>query len=274
MAQVRKPFFYDAQLKRMLVQLMSAFSGYQVMTGTQRDGKPRFRDVPIMYGDMSRAAAYIVGPRGDQENTASYIPMMSLYMTRLNQAADRRQAPQHVEKFNYFERAKDPDGNLLVGEPGKKKTVERFMPVPYDMGVSLSIWSSNNDEGYQLVEQISTVFNPDMEIQLSNSPADWTFLTSLIFDGDVNMEKAVPSAGDTDPLYVYTLNFSVNVWMNPPAKVYDTTYIYKIHVPILELEESLDFDNMVQLDELVIRAEEDDIILFESLGPGRTPSNV
>lgn len=243
------------------------------MTGTQRNGKPKFRDVPIVYGDMSRAVGYILGPRGDQDNTVGYLPVMSLHMTRLTQKADRRLNPQHREKYNYFERAKDPDGNLLIGEPGTKKTVERFMPVPYDMGISLSIWASNNDEGYQLVEQIATVFNPDMEIQLSNSPADWIFLTSLIFDGNVEMEKAVPSGGDTDPLYVFRMDFSTTIQMSPPVKVYDTTYIYEIQAPIVELEKNIDFDSAFQLDGLVIKADEDDVLLFESLGPIITTTN-
>lgn len=271
---IRKPYYYDAQTKRLLVQLMSCFAGYQVMTGTLRDGKPKFRDVPIIYGDMSRVAGYIIGPRGDQDNSTNYLPIIGLYMTRLNQKADWRLNPQHIEKFNFFERARDPDGKLLSGQAGKKKTVERFMPVPYDMGISVSIWASNNDEALQLAEQIATVFNPDMEIQLSNSPADWTFLTSLIFDGDINMEKAMPSGSDTDPMYVFTLNFTTTIWMNPPAKVYDTTYIHSIHVPIMELEEGLGFDEYIQLDGLVIKADEDDVMLFETIGPEDTPRGV
>jgi hypothetical protein len=274
MAVIRKPYFGDNQLKRMLVQIMSCFSGYQVMTGTQRDGKSRFRDVPIIYGDMSRVAGYIIGPRGDQDNTTGYLPMLALHMNRLKQNNEYRLNPQHSEKYNFFERARDPDGNLLTGKAGKKKTVERFMPVPYDMGVSLSIWASNNDEGYQLVEQIATIFNPDMDIQLSNSPADWTFLTSLIFDGEIEMEKATPSGGDTDPMYVFKLNFSTVVWMSPPAKVYDTKYIHEIIVPIKELESGLDFDDMQVLDGLVIRATDDDILTFESLDTGKTPTQI
>jgi hypothetical protein len=274
MAILRKPYYSDKQLQRMLVQLMTCFSGYQVMTGTQRDGKSRFRDVPIIYGDMSRVAGYIVGPRGDQDNSTGYLPMMALHMNRLTQKADYRLTPQHSEKYNFFERARDPSGNLLTGIPGKKKTIERFMPVPYDMGVSLSIWASNNDEGYQLVEQLATVFNPDMDIQLSNSPADWTFLTSLLFDGDIEMEKVTPSAGDTDPMFVFKMNFSTVVWMSPPAKVYDTKHIYAIQIPILDLEKELDFDEMTQLDGLIIKADGDDVLLFESIGTGKTPTQI
>lgn len=264
MALKRKPFFYDAQLKRLLVQIMSLFSGYQVRTGVQRDGKHRFLDVPIIYGDMDRTAGYIL--QGGSENVMAYIPIMSLIMTSMRQKAEWRQNPQHFEKFTYVERDMTPDGQVIPNSPGKKKTVERFQPVPYDIQIDLSIWASNYDQGYQLVEQICTVFNPDMDLQLSNSPADWTFLTSMLFQGDVRMEKAVPSGTDIDPLYTFGLSFDTVIWLSPPAKVYDTTYIYEINVPIKEIEEGLDFDSFETLDGVVIKADADDIIFFESLG--------
>ena len=258
----RKPYFYNAQLKRALVQFMACFAGYQVQTGTQRDGNTRFLDVPIIYGDMSTTVGYAMS--GGSENTMNYIPIMSLYMTGIRQKGDWRQAPQHHEKFRYVERAMTPDGELLVNKPGKRKTVERFQPVPYDITFEVAIWASNNDQGYQLVEQIGTVFNPDMDIQLSNSPADWTFLTSIIYQGDVRMERAIPSGSDIDALYVFTLPFEAVIWFNPPVKVYETKHIYTIHVPILELQKDVDFDKLEEIDGLVIRADEQDIILFES----------
>lgn len=268
---VRKPYFNDNQIKRMLVQIMSCFSGYQVKTGTQRDGKEIFRDVPVIYGDMSRVAGYIVGPRGDQDNTVSYVPIISVHMTRLVQKADMRLSPQHREKYNFIERAKDADGKLLSNQAGVKKTVERYMPVPYEMGVAVSMWTSNNDEGYQLIEQIATVFNPDMEIQLSNSPADWTFLTSLIFEGNVEMEKVQPSGTDTDPMYVFRMDFTTVVWISPPAKVYETNNIYNIQVPIKDLESAIDFDSMDQIDGLVIKATDEKIQFFEDRKIERNP---
>lgn len=262
----RKPYFYDRQLKRLLLQIMAAFSGYQVRTGNQRDGKHRFLDVPIIYGDMDRVTGYIY--QGGSENTMSYIPIMSLTMTSMSQKAAWRQNPQHWERFNYIERDSTPDGRLLEGVPGKKKSVERFQPVPYDISVQLSIWASNNDQGFQLVEQIATEYNPDMDIQLSNAPADWTFLTSLIFQGDVAMEKAVPSGTEIDSLYIYTLTFDTVIWLSPPAKVYETEYIYEINVPIKEIEEEFPFEDYDTLDGVVIRADADDVIFFESLGSG------
>lgn len=259
----RKPYFYDSQLKRLLLQIMSVFAGYQARTGNQRDGRHRMLDVPVIYGDMSQTVGYII--QGGGGNTTNYVPVMSLIMNRLSQKAAWRQNPQHSEKYSFIERAMTPDGKPLVNEPGRKKTVERWMPVPYDMTVSLSIWASNQDQGFQLVEQIATVFNPDMDVALSNSPADWTFLTSLLFQGDVEMEKVAPSGTDIDPLFVYTMNFDTVIWMSPPAKVYETQHIYEIDLKIKELQDGLDFDSYDTLDGCIIKADPDDEDFIEDL---------
>lgn len=265
----RKPFYYDNQIKRMLVQIMACFTGYQVRTGQQRDGRHRFLDVPIIYGDMQKAVGYIL--QGGSENTVSYLPIMSCTMTSLTQKSEWRQAPQHYERLNIIERARDAEGNLLINQPGKKKSIERWQPVPYDMGIEISIWASNNDQMFQLMEQILSVFNPDMDIALSNSLADWTFLTSLIFEGDTRFERAVPQGTDSDPLFVVTLPFTTVIWMSVPAKVMDSQYIFKINVPIFEIEDGeavkrgeLSFDELQQLDGIIIKADEEDVAFFEN----------
>ena len=254
-----KPFFNDAQIKRMLVQLMSAFAGYRVRTGYQRDGKQRMLSVPIIYGDPSNVFSYSIN--GGSDNTMPTLPMMSLYMTSLKRKDAWLRQPQHWERFRYTERARDADGNLLVNVPGKKMIVERFMPVPFDLGFEVSIWASNNDQGYQVVEQILAVFGDSMEVQLSNSPADWAFLTDIFFSGDVQFEKAIANIGgaaNPDPMYLYTLPFSTVIWISAPVKVYEAKPIYHIHVPIFELEDEFDFDTATPLDGITIHAEDED----------------
>ena len=269
----RKPYFYDAQFKRMIVQVLAAFAGYQVRTGNQRDGKHHFMDVPIIYGSMDRAVGYLL--QGGSENTVSYLPIMSLIETGIRQKNEWRQQPQHIEKLQFIERARDPDGKLIVGQPGKKTTVERYQPVPYEISFELAIWTSNKDTAFQLVEQIGVVFNPELDIALSNGMADWAFLTTLNFDGDIRIESVQADGTNTDPFTVHSLSFTTTVWLSPPAKVLETKHIYEIHVPILDMgtfdSETLQadtvlFDDLEQLDKCVIRADEEDILRFETFG--------
>lgn len=271
MALKRKPYFHDGQIKRMIVQIMATFAGYQVRTGNQRDGKHHFLDVPIIYGSMDRTVGYIL--QGGSENTVSYVPIMSLIMTGMRQKAEWRQQPQHIEKLQFVERARDPEGKLLINQPGKRKTIERYQPVPYELKFDLSLWASNQDQGFQLLEQIGVVFNPEMDIALSNSIADWTFLTTLNFDLDVNFELAQPTGVDIDPLHVITLPFTTTLWLSAPVKVLETKHIFKIQVPILDLnsgdpevKDVIEFDDLDEIFRCVIKADDDDVLRFKTFG--------
>lgn len=257
----RKPFFYDAQLKRYYIQLMSLFSGYQVITGTQRDGKHRLIDCPVIFGDTNRVGSYILNAGSD--NTMAHLPVISITIKTLDRKQDWVQNPTHTERYNFIERRKDPNGKFLIGVPGQKKTVERYMPVPYVLAFKVSIWTPNNDQGYQLVEQIATAFNPRLDILLSNSPADWSALSTVLFEGNIDMEKEVPSGTEIDPLHVFSMDMSTEIYLSIPSKVYETKYIYSIHVPIRDFEYDLEIDEMMELDKLVIKATEHEILLYE-----------
>jgi hypothetical protein len=248
----RKPFFYDHQIKRYLVQLMSCFAGYQVMTGKQRDGKRRFINVPIMFGDMSRLAAWALG--GKNENAARTLPAMALDISRLKQDEKLRRAPGHTELYYYHEKT-------APGSEAAFRTMiaERRMPVPYDLGVRLSIWASNNEQLHQLIEQIATVFNPELDILLSNSPVDWTFKSVLKFDGTINIGRASADVGagtGEDQNYVASMDFTTTVHMSPPTKVYDAQHIESVHAVIKTLNSEIDWETMDIIETVVVVADE------------------
>ncbi len=264
----RKPFFYDSQIKRMIVQVLANFAGYLVRTGVQRDGMHKFLDVPIVYGGFDKAVAYLL--QGGSENTVPYLPIMSLIDTGYRQKSEWRQQPQHVEKLQFIERARDADDRLIVGQPGKRKIVERFQPVPYDLTFELAMWTSNKDQALQLIEQIGVVFNPEIDIMLSNSIADWSFLTTLNFDGEIRIESVIADGTASDSMMVHSMTFTTVLWLSPPVKVYETKSIQTIIVPILDLERNevglIQFDDLEELDRVVIKADEDDVLRFESFG--------
>lgn len=257
----KKPFHYDAQIKRYLLQILALFSGYQVVSGIQRDGKRRFMNVPVLYGDISRTAGYIL--QGGNENTMTYLPVMSVSFgsTPLRLMPSMRLQPQHVEKTRYIERRRDQDGRPMVGVMGKGKIAETYQAVPYQLSFEVGIWSPNADQGLQIAEQIMTQFNPSLDLMISNAPLDPAFLTVVTFEGSLNLER-VEVGTEVDPLYRYTMGFNTPVWLSPPAKVYDAKLIEKIHVPILDFIKGVEMDDLEQIDKLVISASEDEIILI------------
>lgn len=250
----RKPYFYDAQVKRYLLQIMGLFGGFTIHTGKGRNGTYSVLDVPVIYGGYSRAVQYILN--GGNSNTVNALPVLSIDLTRLQQSDTFRRAPQHVEKLWYYERAQtSTEGEYGTGQ-GDQKIMERYMPVPYDMGINVSLWASNNDSGYQVLEQVMTYFNPELDIQLSNSPGDWTFISHLKFDGNVEPQRVSSGIGGgsgDDAYYVWSMDFSIEpIHISPPAKVYDAQSIESVHANILELNDPVDFDTMTPLDSFVI----------------------
>jgi hypothetical protein len=110
---------------------------------------------------------------------------------------------------------------------------------------------------------------------LSNGVADWGFLSTLNFDGDIKIESVQADGTNSDPFTVHSMTFKTIMWLSPPVKVLETKNIHEVHVQILDLDgfdgetimaDTVQFDSLEQLDKCVIRADEEDIIRFETYG--------
>ena len=67
-------YWYDAQLRRYLLQFMRIFSGFKVSEGL-RDGVTHYNKVPVRYADMQRMVAHIL-TKGS-ENLVNSTPFIS-----------------------------------------------------------------------------------------------------------------------------------------------------------------------------------------------------
>lgn len=246
----RKPYFYDSQIKRYLLQIMSVFAGYQIRTGKQRDGEHRYINIPVVYASYSRVVGYLLS--GGNNNSVLPLPIMSVEIEGIKQSGELRRNPQHYEKI--YVRVKDDSE-----EKFKLMTVERYMAIPYELTVSVSLWASNEDSIMQVIEQIGVVFNSGLDIQLSNSPLDWTFLSTMEFNGDFRKKRVGTDLGGgtgDDDYYVVDMEFTVPIHLSPPVKYGEGKRIETVHVNILEMNDPIDFDTMENIENFVIRAED------------------
>jgi hypothetical protein len=122
-----------------------------------------------------------------------------------------------VGKVHIRERAVNSQGEYLNYE-GDNYTVERLMPTPYKLGVKVDIWSSNNDQKLQILEQILMLFNPSLEIQTTDNFVDWTSL-SVVDLVQVNYSSRSIPVGTAEEIDVASLSLTTPIWISPPAKV-------------------------------------------------------
>lgn len=209
-------YFYSGQIRRFLGQFIRVMSGFKVQFGRDANGNEVFRVVPCTYGDPSRQVAQIM--RSNSANTSLTVPQISCYITGLKYARERIQEPYFVKKVQVIERAVDPATGEYTSAPGDKYTVERLMPVPFDLSVKADIWTTSTDQKLQLIEQIGVLFNPSLEIQGSDTFLDWTSLSYIELEDISWSSRSVP-VGTEDPIDIASMSFNMPIWLSAPAKV-------------------------------------------------------
>ena len=222
--------YYDGQIRKFLTQFVRVLSNFSIEEGKGADGTVRLKQVPVVYGDMTRQVANII--RNNSENTLISAPKIGAYITGLEYDRERMQNPYHIEKQHLRERDVDADGNY-TNTLGAGYTVEKVMPSPFRLNVAADIFTTNTDMKLQIMEQILYLFNPDFEIQKSDNYIDWTSLSYIELIGTTFSSRTIPVGAETE-IDVAQMTFSMPIWISPPVKVSRLGVIQKIIMSIYD----------------------------------------
>lgn len=212
----RYDYFCDHQIRRFLLQVVRAFSGFQYQTGRRGDIAPQLKIVPCTMAKRNRQVAAI--QKNLSENTVNTVPMITVDMTGIKFDADRNQNPGHIGTVQVRERKLDPLTGQYTGEQGNSVTVERLMPRPFTLSLQIDLWTSNMEQKHQLMEQILMVVFPTFDIQNSDNPIDWSALT-VAHPQDVTWSSVTIPVGTDDAIDIATITLDIPMWLSPPAKV-------------------------------------------------------
>ncbi len=224
-------FFYDAQIRRFLIQFAKIFSNWYVTKGKDPAGNDILVRVPIMYGDSSRQAATIIA-----NNSASNLPstpLITYYISGLEYNQSWTQSPTFVEKTNVRQRTYNSETQSYETTQGQAFTVERLMPVPYTLRITVDFWTSNYNQKLEIVEQLGALFNPALEIQSTENFLDWTSLSAVFQDGLTFTSRSIPQ-GTGNPIDILTWKFYMPIWLSTAAKLKKMGVIQKIIASIFK----------------------------------------
>mgnify|MGYP001054393091 FL=1 len=229
-------YFYDAQIRRYLLQFMRIFSEFKVSEG-KRDSVTYYNKVPVRYSDMSRMVAHILTKGG--ENMVNSTPFIASSIQSLLIARDRTQDPTLVSKMQVAEREYDTGTASYETGQGNLYSTDRIMPVPYNLTMQVDIWSSNTDQKLQLLEQILILFNPSLQLQQNSNPLDWSNIFEVELTDIQWSNRSIP-AGVDETLDVATLTFVMPIWLSPPAKVKRQKIINSIIANVYKTDSTAD----------------------------------
>ena len=218
-------YFYDSQIRRFLIQFAKIFSNWEVTKGKDPAGNDIIVRVPIMYGDSSRQAATIIA-----NNSASNLPsapLITYYISGLEYNQKWTQDPTFVDKVNVRQRSYNQETQSYETTQGQAFTVERLMPVPYTLRITVDFWTTNVNQKLQLLEQLGTLFNPALEIQSTDNFLDWTSLSAVFQDGLTFSSRSIP-VGTGNPIDVMSWKFYMPIWLTTASKVKKRGVVEKI----------------------------------------------
>jgi hypothetical protein len=224
-------YFYDNQIRRFLVQFARIFSNWNVTKGKDPAGNDIVVRVPIQYGDSSRMASTIIA-----NNSASSLPsapLITYYISGLEYDQKRTQDPYFIDKLAVRQRTYNQTTQTFENTQGQAFTVERVMPVPYTLRITVDFWTTNYNQKLELIEQLGVLFNPSMELQSTDNFIDWTSLSVVYQDGLTFSNRTIPQ-GTGNPIDVMSWKFYMPIWISSSAKVKKLGVIHKIIASIFK----------------------------------------
>jgi len=254
-------YFYDKQIKSLIIQFMAVFTGLQVKVGARKTGAvdttedcagnvtdvqpviepPRLISVPIRYSSSDRVVASLLGT--NTQNKPLRLPTMSAYMTGIEMAMDLYKGIGTQRRNVYT-----PVGGVI---PDDTRVVYQRMPVPYRLNLDLNIYASNTEQHLQILEQILVLFDPTVQLETDDALFDMAKLTKLTLKG-IQLSENYPVGVDRR-IIQSTLNFEIIAYLMIPAQI-KKNFVeqVKVRLAMVSNVEGTDQEIIAQLDALGI----------------------
>lgn len=222
-------YFYEATQERFLAQVVRAFSGFQYVSYLK--GVKTYNIVPCLPDQSDLLVATLIRG-GPSEVKLPEVPVISVTHTGLEMRKDDLQCPTLVSTVQVSER-KAVNG-VYTAEEGRSYRVDRLMPRPFAMTFDVDVWTSNKKQKYQLMEQMLTIFMPDIQIQNSENALDWAAMTTLELVDFTYSSAAGPAGTDGNRVDYFTLKMRIPMWLSAPAIVSQRKRIEQININLFD----------------------------------------
>jgi len=222
-------YWYDEQVRRYILQFIRIFHAFKVAEGGRNGEDVKYNTVPVRYADPSRMVSHLL--RENSENVINSTPFIGVSIASLALARDRTQDPFFTDTKSVTERKYDEATESYSNEQGNQYTINRYMPVPFNLSMQVDIWTPNTDTKLQLMEQILVLFNPTIQLQQNTNPFDWTQIVEVELT-DIQFNNRTLPQGVDEQIDVSTLTFQLPIWINPPAKVKRQSIIHEIQTNV------------------------------------------
>ena len=191
-------YFYHEIIRKTIISFGTLFNDISIRH-TKKDGSILDETkVGLSYGPMQKFLAKIEQQEQLTKSVAITLPRMSFEMTNIQYDSTRKTGVTQTFKAN------DTTDN---------KTKKVFMPVPYNIGFELNIFTKLNDDALQIVEQILPFFQPsfNLTVDLVSSIGEKRDIP-IVLDS-IDFQDDYEGSFQTRRALIYTLRFTAKTYL-------------------------------------------------------------
>jgi len=206
-------YYYHEIIRKTIIGFGTLFNNIFIKHEGIDDSTLDETKVGLAYGPQQKFFAKIREQANLTKAVAITLPRMSFEMTSIQYDSTRKSGITQTFKAS--------DGTNL------KKV---FMPVPYNLGFELSIFSKLNDDALQIIEQILPYFQPSFNITVNLVKSIGEKRDIPIVLDNISFRDEYEGDFTTRTALIYTLQFTAKTYLFGPVADSSDGIIKKVQV--------------------------------------------
>ena len=198
--------FYHKKIRNTVIAFGTIFNNVNIKRLDSSGNPLQNIKIPLSYSPKEKFLARLDSQQdltGDDSKVAITLPRMSFEVTGYSYDGTR--------KLN-----KNQKITKVTTNSDTTKMNSQYMPVPYNINFALSVYTSNSDDGLQIIEQILPYFQPDYTVTMIESSTMDTKRDIPIILNNVDYEDSYTGSLTTSRRIIYTLTFTAKIYLYGP----------------------------------------------------------
>ena len=197
--------FYHETVRNVIVAFGTMFNNIQIVRKDNSGTVTQTMKVPLAYGPKQKFLTRLDQDPSLSATTAITLPRLGFEIGALSYDSARK-----LNRVQKFKKVKSSSSNA-------SKLDTQYMPVPYNMDITLYAMAKNSDDALQIVEQILPFFQPDYTLTL-NDMADMGIKRDVpIILNDVSYEDNYQGDFESRRAIIYTMAFTTKFYLYGPV---------------------------------------------------------
>jgi len=197
--------FYHETVRNVIVAFGTMFNNINIVRKDNNGTITQSMKVPLAYGPKQKWLTRLDTDPSLASAVAITLPRLGFEIGSLSYDATRK-----LNRVQKFKKVKSSSSNA-------NKLDTQFMPVPYNMDITLYAMAKNSDDALQIVEQILPFFQPDYTLTL-NDMADMGIKRDVpIILNDVSYEDNYQGDFESRRAIIYTMGFTTKFYLYGPV---------------------------------------------------------